>query len=66
MSERARIIAWWIYVTIIVVIFEIAFQVAGFGWAVVIALLSIVILGTLLKLIVRRLTGGTGGARRGD
>ncbi len=54
MSERARILAWWGYVICVIVIFEVVFQLQGFAFAVGAALLSIVILGILLKLIVRR------------
>jgi hypothetical protein len=59
MSERARIIAWWGYVLCVIAIFEAVFLTAGFPYAVGAALLSIAILGVLLKLIVARL------ARRG-
>lgn len=55
MSERARILAWWGYVLCVVVIFEVALQLAGFGTAVVAALVSIAVLGVALKLIVGRL-----------
>ncbi len=55
MSERTRIIAWWGYVLCVVAIFEIVFQVKGFAPAVGAALLSIVVLGTGLKLVVGRL-----------
>ena len=56
MSERARILAWWGYVLCVVVIFEVVFQLAGFGYALVTALLSIAVLGGLLKIVVARLT----------
>ena len=49
MSERTRIIAWWVYVLAVVVIFEVTFQLAGFAWAVLAALLSIAGLGVILK-----------------
>ena len=52
MSERARIIAWWVYVACVVIIFEIVFQVAGFAYAVGAALVSIAALGVALKLVV--------------
>lgn len=55
MSERARIIAWWIYVACVVIIFEIIFQIAGFANAVGAALLSIAVLGLVLKVVVGRL-----------
>lgn len=55
MSERARIIAWWGYVLCVVAIFEVVFQLQGFAPAVGAALLSIVVLGALLKLVVGRL-----------
>lgn len=55
MSERTRIIAWWGYVLCVVAIFEIVFQLKGFAPAVGAALLSIVVLGSALKLIVGRL-----------
>jgi hypothetical protein len=51
-SERKRIIAWWGYVACVVIIFEIVFQLVGFAYAVVAALLSIMVLGLLLKLLV--------------
>lgn len=56
MSERKRIIAWWVYVACVVIIFEIFFQVAGFASAVVAALVSIAVLGLLLKLVVNFLS----------
>lgn len=52
MSERVRIIAWWGYVVCVIIIFEIVFQVSGFGWAVIAALASIAILGSALKFAV--------------
>lgn len=55
MSERKRIIAWWAYVACVVIIFEIVFQIAGFAYAVVAALISIAVLGLLLKLVVNLL-----------
>lgn len=55
MSERARIIAWWGYVICVIIIFEVVFQVYGFPQAVGAALISIPILGALLKLIVGQL-----------
>ena len=54
MSERKRIIAWWVYVACVVIIFEVVFQVAGFAYAVGAALASIVGLGLLLRYIVHR------------
>jgi hypothetical protein len=51
-TERARIIAWWVYVACVVIIFEIVFQLAGFAYAVGAALLSIALLGVVLKLVV--------------
>ena len=63
MSERARIIAWWIYVLAVVVIFEVTFQAAGFAWAVLAALVSIAGLGIVLKLTVATLARRL--ARRG-
>lgn len=56
MSERARIIAWWGYVICVVVIFEVVFQVSGFGPALIAALVSIAILGSALKFVIGRLT----------
>ena len=55
MSERKRIIAWWVYVACVVAIFEIVFQIAGFPYAVGAALLSILVLGLALRMIIRRL-----------
>jgi hypothetical protein len=63
MSERARIIAWWIYVLAVVVIFEVTFQAAGFAWAVLAALVSIAGLGIILKITVATLARRL--ARRG-
>ncbi len=59
MSERARIIAWWGYVLCVIAIFEVVFLTAGFPYAVGAALLSIAVLGALLKLIVARLARRT-------
>ncbi len=56
MSERARIIAWWIYVALVVLIFEIVFQIAGFLYGLGAALISIALLGLILRLIVSRLS----------
>lgn len=56
MSERQRIIAWWGYVLLVVVIFEVVFQLYGFAYAVVAGLAAIAFLGLLLKLLVARLT----------
>jgi hypothetical protein len=58
-SERARIIAWWVYVACVVIIFEIVLTTTNFAYAVGAALVSIVVLGVALKLVVGRL------ARRG-
>jgi hypothetical protein len=58
-TERARIIAWWIYVACVVIIFEIVLQTTNFAYAVGAALVSIAVLGVTLKLVVARL------ARRG-
>lgn len=55
MSERVRIIAWWGYVICVIVIFEVVFQISGFGWAVIAALASIAILGSVLKFVIGRL-----------
>ena len=55
MSERARIIAWWGYVVCVVAIFEVVFQLSGFGPAVLAALASIAILGSALKFFIGRL-----------
>lgn len=52
MSERARVISWWIYVALVLAIFEFTFQLTNFAYAVGAALLSIALLGLLLKLIV--------------
>jgi hypothetical protein len=56
MSERTRIIAWWGYVICVIAIFEVVFQISGFGPAVIAALASIAILGSALKFVVGRLT----------
>lgn len=56
MSERARVLSWWGYVLVVVTIFEVTFQFANFAYAVAAALLAIAVLGSLLKLIVWRLT----------
>ncbi len=56
MSERARIISWWVYVALVIVIFEATWLLSGnFAYAVGAALLSIAGLGVALKAIVRRL-----------
>ncbi len=55
MSERALIVAWWVYVACVVIIFEIVFVTANFAYAVGAALVSIAVLGLALKLIVNRL-----------
>ena len=64
MSERARIVSWWVYVAAVLVIFEVTFQRSNFAYAVGAALLSIVLLGALLKLAIRWRTR-TGPAKRG-
>jgi hypothetical protein len=51
-TERSRIIAWWIYVACVVIIFEVVFQLAGFAYAVGAALVSIAVLGVMLKLLI--------------
>ncbi len=56
MSERARIISWWIYVALVIAIFEVTFQLTNFALAVGAALISMVVLGIALKLLVGRLT----------
>jgi len=56
MSERARIIAWWVYVALVVIIFEIVFQIAGFVYGLLAAFISIAVLGLMLRLIVARLS----------
>lgn len=56
MSERARIICWWLYVALVLAIFELTFWLTNFAYAVGAALLAIVVLGLLLKLIVRALS----------
>jgi hypothetical protein len=53
MSERARIVSWWVYVAAVLVIFEVTFQRSNFAYAVGAALASIVVLGALLKLVIR-------------
>lgn len=53
MSERARIISWWLYVALVLAIFELTFWLTNFAYAVGAALLAIALLGLLLKLIVR-------------
>jgi hypothetical protein len=55
MSERARIISWWIYVALVIAIFEVVFQLSNFAFAVGAALVSMVVLGIALKLLVGRL-----------
>lgn len=55
MSERSRIVAWWVYVGLVVAIFEVTFLLTNFAYAVGAALLSIAVLGVLLKLLVRAL-----------
>lgn len=55
MSERARIVAWWVYVACVVLIFEIVLQLTNFAYAVGAALLSIAVLGVILKVVVGRL-----------
>lgn len=55
MTERARIIAWWVYVACVVIIFEIVFQLTNFAYAVLAALISIAILGLILRVVVNRL-----------
>lgn len=57
MSERARIIAWWGYVLCVLVVFEATLQFRGFAPALGAALVSIVVLGSLLKFAVARLAG---------
>ncbi len=52
MSERARIIAWWVYVACVVVIFEVVLMSSNFAYAVGAALVSIVVLGIALKVLV--------------
>ncbi len=65
MSERARIVSWWVYVAAVLVIFEVTFQRSNFAYAVGAALVSIVVLGALLKLAIRwRMR--TGPAKRGS
>ena len=65
MSERARIISWWVYVAVVVAIFEVTMTLSNFAYAVGAAILSIVVLGSLLKAIVWRLTRReAGGGRR--
>lgn len=59
MSERKRIVAWWIYVACVVLIFEIVLQASNFAYAVGAALISIAVLGFILKLVVARLARGT-------
>jgi hypothetical protein len=54
-SERARIIAWWVYVACVVIIFEIVLTTTNFAYAVGAALVSIALLGVALKLLVGRL-----------
>jgi hypothetical protein len=54
-SERARIIAWWVYVACVVIIFEIVLTTTNFAYAVGAALVSIALLGVALKLLVSRL-----------
>jgi hypothetical protein len=53
MSERARVVSWWVYVAAVLVIFEVTFLRSNFAYAVGAALLSIVLLGSLLKLFIR-------------
>ncbi|HET8628410.1 MAG TPA: hypothetical protein VFL91_13365 [Thermomicrobiales bacterium] len=58
MSERARILSWWVYVAAVVAIFEITFLSTNFAYAVGAALASIVVLGLVLKAVIRGLTRG--------
>ncbi|HEX5501040.1 MAG TPA: hypothetical protein VFW96_00375 [Thermomicrobiales bacterium] len=58
MSERARILSWWVYVLAVVAIFEVTFLSTNFAYAVGAALASIVVLGLLLKALIRGLTRG--------
>lgn len=66
MTERARILAWWGYVVCVVAIFEVVFQIAGFAYAVGAALISIPVLGIILKLIVGQLARRAGRPDRGQ
>ena len=59
MSERKRIIAWWIYVACVVLIFEVVLRATNFAYAVGAAILSIAVLGLILKLVVTRLARGS-------
>lgn len=56
MAERARIISWWVYVALVVAIFEVTMALSNFAYAVGAALVGIIVLGVLLKAIVRRLS----------
>lgn len=67
MSERARIICWWIYAAIVVGVYIGMMQRPGrdaFVYAVGATLLTIVVLGVLLKALVRFFSRRGSGARR--
>lgn len=56
MSERARILCWWVYVAIVIAVYVVMMQRPGrdaFVYAVGATLLAMVVLGVLLKLLVR-------------
>jgi hypothetical protein len=57
-SERARIVSWWAYVVVVLAIFEATLRATNFAYAVGAALLAIVVLGLLLKAIIRFRTRG--------
>lgn len=64
MSERARIASWWLYVLVVVAIFELAMARTNFVYAVIATFIAIVVLGSLLKLIVWAFTRRDKGSAR--
>lgn len=52
MSERARIASWWVYVLLVIGIFEVMMTRSNFAYAVAVTLAAIVVLGGALKLAV--------------
>lgn len=64
MSERARIASWWLYVLVVVAIFELAMARTNFVYAVIATFIAIVALGGLLKLIVWAFTRRDKGSAR--
>lgn len=52
MSERGRIVAWWVYVALVIAIFEVTFQLSNFAYAVGAALVALAVLGVALQALV--------------